>query len=177
MRLFVPSAGVAHLLVLSMLTIASPTAHTDVAIIGSGIAGAATAHYLREHLDADLQITVYEKTGKVGGRLQSVEFAEGRHSEAGASVYHVINRNVKGFVERFNLSTTQPYLAGRMGLWGGGGADNHGFELETSTWKIVSLLKMMTRCPASHCATTACSAIFGLQNLSKDKETWAVACI
>ena len=61
-----------------------------IAIIGSGISGAATGFFLREQFP-DAIIDVFERDARVGGRIQSVSIGSHKY-EAGASVIHDANR-------------------------------------------------------------------------------------
>ena len=45
-----------------------------VGIIGSGVAGAATAHFLKESRP-DLRVIVFERDGVIGGRAKTVDLA------------------------------------------------------------------------------------------------------
>src|SRR5262245_19696394 len=55
-----------------------------VAVIGAGLAGLAAAWYL---VECGVETTVYEATGRVGGRVQTDrQFAPGKVVEAGAEL-------------------------------------------------------------------------------------------
>ena len=69
-----------------------------IAIIGSGIGGTATAHFVRELLGENAQISVFEKANRIGGRLATIDFA-GDTFESGGSIIHPKNLYMKGFVE------------------------------------------------------------------------------
>ncbi|WP_328338725.1 protoporphyrinogen oxidase [Micromonospora sp. NBC_00421] len=57
-----------------------------VAVVGGGITGLAAAVRLRDHAPADTEITVYEQSGALGGKLRTGELA-GRPVEFGAESF------------------------------------------------------------------------------------------
>ena len=61
-----------------------------VAVIGGGIGGSSFAWFLRQELAKvdDVEITLYEKNTKLGGRMSHTSFA-GRDMELGASIFHL----------------------------------------------------------------------------------------
>lgn len=61
---------------------------TRIAVLGSGITGLATAHYLAKELPG-AKITIYEKGNRIGGWLRTKSFSISEHikSKAGATVY------------------------------------------------------------------------------------------
>jgi prenylcysteine oxidase/farnesylcysteine lyase len=76
-----------------------------VAIIGSGIGGSATAHFVREILGENAQISVFEKANRVGGRLATLDFA-GHTFESGGCIIHPKNLYMKRFVELLGTTFT-----------------------------------------------------------------------
>lgn len=73
-------------------------------MIGAGIGGTATAHFLRQHFGQDVEIHVYEK-GKVGGRLATVT-VNNQEYESGGSVIHSLNLHMQDFVKLLGNSNT-----------------------------------------------------------------------
>ena len=69
-----------------------------IAVVGSGIGGSATAHFLRDILGENAQISVFEKADRVGGRLATLDFA-GDTFESGGSIIHPRNLYMKRFVK------------------------------------------------------------------------------
>ena len=69
-----------------------------VAIIGSGIGGSSAAHFVRKILGEDAQISVFERSGRVGGRLATVDLS-GETFESGGAVIHPRNLYMKRYVE------------------------------------------------------------------------------
>ncbi|CAH8605943.1 unnamed protein product [Dicrocoelium dendriticum] len=74
-----------------------------VAIIGAGMGGATAAYYLRQLFGSEVVITVFEQTGRIGGRIKSANFA-GQLIETGASIYHTSNQYMTSFAKKFDLS-------------------------------------------------------------------------
>ncbi|CAH8605903.1 unnamed protein product [Dicrocoelium dendriticum] len=74
-----------------------------VAIIGAGMGGATAAYYLRQLFGSEVGITVFEQSGRIGGRMKSANFA-GQLIETGASIYHTSNRYMVSFAKKFGLS-------------------------------------------------------------------------
>ncbi|KAL6870509.1 Prenylcysteine oxidase [Trichoderma novae-zelandiae] len=86
----------------------------NVAIIGAGAAGSSAAYYLRQYADeADVKvnITIFEKTDRIGGRTLTVNaYDDARHPiELGASIFVAINHILYNGTRNFNLSTGANY--------------------------------------------------------------------
>ncbi|XP_011643210.1 prenylcysteine oxidase 1-like [Pogonomyrmex barbatus] len=131
----------AALLVLEALTlqlgisVEKPAPH--VAIIGGGIGGASTLHFLSELLNGNLEIDLYEaKT--VGGRLATIKI-DGDEFEAGGSIIHPKNMYMQRFVKLLGLEHS--FLDDqKYGIWNG-----DEFVFTESNWSIISLLKLFYR--------------------------------
>ena len=65
------------------------------AIIGAGIGGASSAHYLRQLFGPKVDIAIYEDVS-VGGRLANIKVA-GQEFEAGGSMIHDQNMYMVNF--------------------------------------------------------------------------------
>ncbi|CAH8605956.1 unnamed protein product [Dicrocoelium dendriticum] len=74
-----------------------------LAIIGAGMGGATAAYYLRQLFGSEVGITVFEQSGRIGGRIKSANFA-GQLIETGASIYHTSNLYMVNFAKKFGLS-------------------------------------------------------------------------
>ncbi|OQV15601.1 Prenylcysteine oxidase [Hypsibius exemplaris] len=74
-----------------------------IGIIGGGIGGCAASWFLREALDEQAEIVLFEKD-KIGGRVATVNIA-GREYEAGASVFHEKNMILQEFLKEFGLES------------------------------------------------------------------------
>ena len=109
-----------------------------IAIIGSGIGGSATAHFLREILGENAQISVFEKANRVGGRLATVDFA-GDTFESGGSIIHSKNLYMKQFVELLGLGTNSA-SGGIFSLY-----DGKDIVFSTSSWSWLTSLKLLWR--------------------------------
>lgn len=72
------------------------------AIVGGGIGGAATSHFLTEIFNNNLDIDLYEaKT--IGGRLATVKI-DNNEFEAGGSIIHPRNKYMQDFVQLLGTS-------------------------------------------------------------------------
>eukprot|EP00111_Clytia_hemisphaerica_P007348 TCONS_00021380-protein len=76
-----------------------------VAIIGSGIGGASTAHFLRKHYGDSLHIDVFEKTDRMGGRLLSAHL-NGESFETGGTIIHSSNKYMAEFTKEMERCLT-----------------------------------------------------------------------
>lgn len=108
-----PTGALFSLLLLLLLFLAWPACAVPchgqachVCIVGSGMAGASVAFFLREQ-DAQppVQISILEARDRVGGRMAVVEL-EGDTFEAGASVIHPKNVHSARFVQLLGLNRT-----------------------------------------------------------------------
>ena len=86
------------LLTLLALRAAAPIAVREervVGIVGSGVAGAATAHFLRESRP-DLRVIVFERDAVIGGRARTVDLG-GRRVDLGATAISTLNHYLLNF--------------------------------------------------------------------------------
>ncbi|KAI0024072.1 Prenylcysteine oxidase [Xylariomycetidae sp. FL0641] len=84
------------------------TAVKQVAIIGAGAAGSSTAYHLRKYADEaglDLNVTVFERTGHIGGRTLTVDvFGDAAQPvELGASIFVDVNHILINATRDFEL--------------------------------------------------------------------------
>lgn len=91
----------------------------QVCIVGSGISGAAAAHFLRNYSIQDLDIHIFEKSSVVGGRMALVDMGGGSKFEAGASILHPKNLHTAHFTELLGLKKKQLDDDKNFGLWNG----------------------------------------------------------
>lgn len=102
------------------------TQRFSVGIIGSGVAGAFAAHFLRATMGEHVSITVFEKENRLGGRVRDVEFG-GRRIEAGGALIHSSNRYMGQAVDGLGLTRTTAVAARPSaplaGLWNGNSFD------------------------------------------------------
>lgn len=68
------------------------------AVVGAGIGGSATAHFLRQHFGPEVQVDVFEKS-EVGGRLATVTVNHNDY-ESGGSIIHSLNLHMQEFVKQ-----------------------------------------------------------------------------
>lgn len=77
------------------------------AVVGAGIGGSATAHFLRQHFGPEVQVDVFEK-GEVGGRLATVS-VNNHDYESGGSIIHSLNLHMQEFVKQLGWFNTSNY--------------------------------------------------------------------
>lgn len=70
------------------------------AIVGSGIGGSSCAHFLRESMQNNVEIDVYE-SDQIGGRLATRDF-KGNSYEVGGCVIHSRNKYMNNFREQLS---------------------------------------------------------------------------
>lgn len=97
---------------------------TRIAIIGAGMAGCATAWFLRQALGDTLILDIYEKNDRVGGRAAIIDM-DGVAMEAGGAIIHETNRYLSGFIDLLGLERIAPTddldQGGSVGIWDGSG--------------------------------------------------------
>jgi prenylcysteine oxidase/farnesylcysteine lyase len=99
----------------------------DVAIIGGGIAGAASAYFIQQIRPHDT-VTLFEKTHSLGGRLHE-DTIGGITVETGGTAIHSSNQYMQSFIQLANLTTNGPQTTndsaqlcssgGGVGIWDG----------------------------------------------------------
>ena len=107
----------------------------NIAIIGGGIGGASSSHFLSELFDNNLNIDLYE-VQTIGGRLATVEI-DNNEFEAGGSIIETENRYMQDFVKLLGLEH-RPTTDQRAGIWNG-----NEFVFEESKWELISLAKLL----------------------------------
>ncbi|XP_070152915.1 prenylcysteine oxidase 1 isoform X2 [Polyergus mexicanus] len=108
-----------------------------IAIIGGGIGGASTSHFLTELFNGSLEIDLYEaKT--IGGRLATVKI-DNNEVEAGGSIIHPKNMYMQKFVKLLGLEHNFPSEQ-KYGIWNG-----DEFVYKENSWYIVSMAKLFYR--------------------------------
>lgn len=100
-----------------------------VAIIGAGAAGSSAAYHLSQYAHSSsipANITVYERSNRVGGRTTTVNAwdAPGVPIELGGSIFVEVNKILVEATKEFNLSTSsldspKPQGAPDLGIWNG----------------------------------------------------------
>ncbi|KAL5982745.1 hypothetical protein ACLOJK_016821 [Asimina triloba] len=95
-----------------------------ICIVGSGIGGSSMAHFLKSYSAARQAITdirIFEKRGRVGGRMATVSIA-GDTFEAGASIIHPKNFHALNFTQYLHLRTVSDGgddASSWFGIWDG----------------------------------------------------------
>ncbi|XP_077976226.1 prenylcysteine oxidase 1-like [Styela clava] len=126
-------------LVLFLHTVVRGTAvdpPSQIAIIGGGIGGSSASHFVREKFGKNVQIDLFEKDSRICGRLDTVTI-DGREYESGGSIIHSKNLYMKKFVKDSPNLQEASSFSSTLGIF-----DGKDYVLQTSTWSIVSLLKM-----------------------------------
>lgn len=118
-----------------------------VGIVGSGVAGAFSAHYVREVCGPEAEIVVFEREQRVGGRVAEMELA-GLRVETGATLIHSSNMHLVRAIERLGLHATE---RGRDRHRGGGRGpraaiwDGRAPVLELDDRRLPSIARMLAR--------------------------------
>uniref|UniRef100_A0A672REM3 Prenylcysteine oxidase 1 like n=1 Tax=Sinocyclocheilus grahami TaxID=75366 RepID=A0A672REM3_SINGR len=105
---------------------------SKIAVVGAGIGGTATAHFLRQHFGPEVSIDVFEK-GSVGGRLATVTVNH-QDYESGGSIIHSLNLHMQDFVQQLG------YVAGKTAVFNG-----DEFILEETDWYLLDLFRLWWR--------------------------------
>lgn len=118
----------------------------QVAIIGAGAGGSATAYYLQQYAEADgieVNITVFEKTNHIGGRTLTVEAYDNplEQVELGASIFIEANQILYNASRRFGLPLKEPESGsdGFLGIWDG---EQFVYTQDDSSWQWWNLAKL-----------------------------------
>jgi monoamine oxidase len=80
----------------------------DVVVVGAGLAGLSAARDLEA---GGAQVTVLEARGRVGGRVEQVELADGRLVQLGGEVVGHAHTSYLALVEELGLTLTASYVA------------------------------------------------------------------
>nr|XP_057943245.1 prenylcysteine oxidase-like [Doryrhamphus excisus] len=132
-------------LLAALMTLCSAAAstHADgappskIAVVGAGIGGSATAHFLRQHFGPEVQVDVYEK-GEVGGRLATVTVNQYDY-ESGGSVIHSLNLHMQDFVKQLGLKYRRN-VAGKTAVF-----NSEEVILEETDWYLLDLFRLWWR--------------------------------
>ncbi|XP_034183271.2 prenylcysteine oxidase 1 isoform X1 [Osmia lignaria lignaria] len=108
----------------------------NVAIIGGGIGGAASSHFLTELFKNNVNIDLYE-ANTIGGRLATVKIDDNKF-EAGGSIIHSQNKYMQEFVKLLGLDVRSNNNNQRAGIW-----DGNEIIFEESKWELITLAKLI----------------------------------
>eukprot|EP01095_Lingulamoeba_sp_RSL-Kostka_P010325 TRINITY_DN3699_c0_g1_i1.p1 TRINITY_DN3699_c0_g1~~TRINITY_DN3699_c0_g1_i1.p1 ORF type:complete len:452 (+),score=133.68 TRINITY_DN3699_c0_g1_i1:18-1373(+) len=81
--------------------------HRKIGIIGGGAGGSSCSYFIRKELGDEVDITLFEKDNRIGGRTENMIY-EGFRIETGGSIYHEKNKLVADFVEMLNFDAYNP---------------------------------------------------------------------
>ncbi|KAG4433756.1 hypothetical protein IFR05_010755 [Cadophora sp. M221] len=127
------------------------TTRKRVAIIGAGLAGATASYYLHDSIRElhDIDITIFESSLKIGGRIKSVKY-RGRTIEIGAPAASTHDWCFLRAMKDVVLAPKEPdwdwkfHIMRTVGVWNGAGFVSTGpHEPRCSTWW--ELMKMVWR--------------------------------
>tara|TARA_Y100000385_G_scaffold291807_1_gene372580 strand:+ start:18986 stop:19390 length:405 start_codon:yes stop_codon:yes gene_type:complete len=79
-----------------------------IAVIGGGIGGASYCHFITQALGDQVDITVYEKSDRIGGRVKK-EALGGGLIEQGATLIHSSNHYLQHIMKEHHLNRTILY--------------------------------------------------------------------
>jgi protoporphyrinogen oxidase len=107
-----------------------------LAIVGAGIGGCSAAYYARSKIP-DLEITVFEASNRLGGRIYSRKVGS-TVSEIGATFFLPINKNIQTLVDTLGIETEGIPIS--FGIWDG---SHFVFKSNQSAWLTkLSLLRI-----------------------------------
>ncbi|XP_029133514.2 prenylcysteine oxidase-like [Labrus bergylta] len=110
---------------------------SKIAVVGAGIGGSATTHFLRQHFGPEVQVDVFEK-GEVGGRLATVTVNHNDY-ESGGSIIHSLNLHMQDFVKQLGLKYRRS-VAGKTAVFNG-----EEVILEETDWYLLDLFRLWWR--------------------------------
>lgn len=123
-----------------------------ITALGAGAAGASTAYYLRkyaEEYDLSINITVFERTDKIGGRTLTVQpfdiSGPSESVELGASIFIKLNAILYNATLDFGLDTTtreDDGIGGILAFWDG---DHIRFDIDDSHSKWRTSARLVWR--------------------------------
>jgi prenylcysteine oxidase/farnesylcysteine lyase len=80
-----------------------PEKKIQIAILGAGISGCASAYFLKQAFDNRVELCVFEKSDLIGGRMATFEYHD-RLYESGGTVLHPMNLYMQKFLSICGLS-------------------------------------------------------------------------
>lgn len=105
-------------------SMAHPGYNRRIAIIGAGAAGSSAAYYLRKFANKaglNVNITVFEKNGYIGGRVATVNVYDDIYqpTELGSTLFIDANSILKNATDNFNLNLDSIAYDDSFGVWNG----------------------------------------------------------
>ncbi|KAI1169864.1 prenylcysteine oxidase [Nemania sp. FL0916] len=124
----------------------SPSDVKQIAIIGAGAAGSSAAYYLQRYANESniaIDVTVFEKTGHIGGRTLTVNVYDDpiEPIELGASIFVDVNYILSNATRDFGLTAKDPGAeeGGLLGIWDG---DSFVYTQNSNSWDWVKLARL-----------------------------------
>ncbi|KAI0433173.1 prenylcysteine oxidase [Xylaria sp. FL1042] len=124
----------------------SPSDVKQVAIIGAGAAGSSAAYHLRKFANESgiaINVTVFEKTGRIGGRTLTVNIYDDpiEPVELGASIFVDVNYILSNATRDFGLTVKDPGIeeGGLLGIWDG---ESFVYTQDSKSWDWVNLARL-----------------------------------
>ncbi|KAI5921921.1 hypothetical protein F4810DRAFT_307853 [Camillea tinctor] len=119
----------------------------QVAIIGAGAAGSSAAYHLRKYADEEdivLNITMFERTGRIGGRTLTVDVYDNplEPVELGASIFVEVNHILYNATRDFGLPLKDPGSDedGILGIWDG---ERFVYQQDSRSWGWWNIAKLL----------------------------------
>ncbi|KAI0907995.1 prenylcysteine oxidase [Ustulina deusta] len=113
---------------------------------GAGAAGSSAAYHLRKFAnesDVAINVTVFEKTGHIGGRTLTVNVYDDpiEPIELGASIFVDVNYILSNATRDFGLTVKDPGVeeGGLLGIWDG---ESFVYTQDSNSWDWVNLARL-----------------------------------
>jgi hypothetical protein len=88
-----------------------------IAIIGAGVGGCSAAYFVKK-MFSDVEMTIYEKDLRIGGRISTQNLNGGR-IELGAAFFHPNNKVMMSLVNELNSKIDVLHASSSLGVWNG----------------------------------------------------------
>eukprot|EP01024_Parvocaulis_polyphysoides_P068090 TRINITY_DN8250_c1_g3_i1.p1 TRINITY_DN8250_c1_g3~~TRINITY_DN8250_c1_g3_i1.p1 ORF type:complete len:489 (-),score=91.07 TRINITY_DN8250_c1_g3_i1:667-2109(-) len=125
--------------ILSTVGQLSQQSSKQVAIIGGGIGGACTAHFIKNLTQNQVEIQVFEQSDRIGGRIWSFEY-EGKKFELGAAIIHKENKYVVDLAKEMGLNLKGVGDSSLLGIF-----DGKEFVFLESKYSFVNYFNLIRR--------------------------------
>ncbi|KAI1148354.1 prenylcysteine oxidase [Nemania diffusa] len=126
--------------------VGSPDQVKQIAIIGAGAAGSSAAYHLHKYANEShisINVTVFEKTGRIGGRTLTVNVYDDpiEPVELGASIFVDVNYILSNATRDFKLAVKDPGAeeSGLLGIWDG---ESFVYTQNSNSWDWVNLARL-----------------------------------
>ncbi|KAI5863861.1 prenylcysteine oxidase [Durotheca rogersii] len=120
----------------------------QVAVIGAGAGGSSAAYHLRKYAQQagiEVNITVFEKTARIGGRTLTVNVYDDPvfPVELGASIFVAVNHILFNATKEFGLPVTEPGATDEKGILGVWDGKNFVYTQDSESWGWWNLAKLV----------------------------------